>query len=127
MLTMAAAEIALLGLVNRHGAQATAAYGAVTQLMSWLQLPAMSLGISATILAAHAIGAGRGHRLGAIARTGLMMNVAVTGLFVCAAYALAPYAIGLFLKDGAAAAQANCCASWRGAWWRWAARPCCRA
>ena len=42
MLTMAAAEIALLGLVNRHGAQATAAYGAVTQLMSWLQLPAMS-------------------------------------------------------------------------------------
>ena len=99
MLTMAAAEIALLGLVNRHGAQATAAYGAVTQLMSWLQLPAMSLGISATILAAHAIGAGRGHRLGAIARTGLMMNVAVTGLFVCAAYALAPYAIGLFLKD----------------------------
>ena len=22
---------------------------------------------------------------------------------------------------------ANCCASWRGAWWRWAARPCCRA
>ena len=129
MLTMAAAEIALLGLVNRHGAQATAAYGAVTQLMSWLQLPAMSLGISATILAAHAIGAGRGHRLGAIARTGLMMNVAVTGLFVCAAYALAPYAIGLFLKDGAAAAAqpANCCASWRGAWWRWAARPCCRA
>ena len=107
MLTMAAAEIALLGLVNRHGAQATAAYGAVTQLMSWLQLPAMSLGISATILAAHAIGAGRGHRLGAIARTGLMMNVAVTGLFVCAAYALAPYAIGLFLKDGAAAAQAG--------------------
>ena len=102
-----AAEIALLGLVNRHGAQATAAYGAVTQLMSWLQLPAMSLGISATILAAHAIGAGRGHRLGAIARTGLMMNVAVTGLFVCAAYALAPYAIGLFLKDGAAAAQAG--------------------
>ena len=93
--------------------------------MSWLQL-AMSLGISATILAA--IGAGRGHRLGAIARTGLMMNVAVTGLFVCAAYALAPYAIGLFLKDGAAAARpANCCASWRGAWWRWAARPCCRA
>ena len=107
MPTMAAAEIALLGLVNRHGAQATAAYGAVTQLMSWLQLPAMSLGISATILAAHAIGAGRGHRLGAIARTGLMMNVAVTGLFVCAAYALAPYAIGLFLKDGAAAAQAG--------------------
>ena len=128
MLTMAAAEIALLGLVNRHGAQATAAYGAVTQLMSWLQLPAMSLGISATILAAHAIGAGRGHRLGAIARTGLMMNVAVTGLFVCAAYALAPYAIGLFLKDGAPPRRpANCCASWRGAWWRWAARPCCRA
>ncbi len=100
MLTMAVAEIVLLGLVNRHGSNATAAYGAVTQVMSWMQLPAMSLGITTTILASHAIGAGRGGRLGAIVRTGLWLNVAVTGGFVAVAYGLAPVVIGLFLKDG---------------------------
>lgn len=99
MLTMATAELVLLGLVNRHGSNATAAYGAVTQVMGWMQLPAMSIGIAASILAAHAIGAGRGERLGAIARTGLGVNVAVTGSVAVLAYALAPAIVGLFLTD----------------------------
>lgn len=99
MLTMAAAEIVLLGLVNRHGSNATAAYGAVTQVMSWMQLPAMSLGITASILASHAIGSGRDAKLGTIVRTGLWLNLVVTGGFVVAAYALAPAVIGLFLTE----------------------------
>lgn len=107
MLSLALAELVLLGLVNRHGSHATAAYGAATQLMNWLQFPAMSLGIAATILAAHAIGAGRAHRLGAIARTGLWLNLAVTGSFVLAAYAGAPTLIGLFLADAEVIALAT--------------------
>ncbi|WP_410209985.1 MATE family efflux transporter [Aquirhabdus sp.] len=99
MLTMAVAEVVLLGLVNRHGSEATAAYGAVNQVMSWIQLPAMSLGISASILASHAIGAGNGHRLGAIVRTGLGLNVVITGFFVALVYLLAPTIIGLFITD----------------------------
>ncbi len=99
MLSVAVAEIVLLGLVNRHGTSATAAYGAVTQLMSWLQLPAMSLGITASILASHAIGGGRSHRLGAITRTGLWLNVAVSGVFVAAAYLMAPRLLAMFLAD----------------------------
>ncbi|MBX3619898.1 MAG: MATE family efflux transporter [Rhizobacter sp.] len=99
MLSLALAELVLLGLVNRHGSHATAAYGAATQLMNWLQFPAMSLGIAATILASHAIGAGRAHRLGAITRTGLWLNLAVTGGFVLLACTAAPTLIGLFLAD----------------------------
>lgn len=57
MLAMALAEIVLLGLVNRHGSTATAAYGAATQVLSWVQFPAMSLGIAAAIFSAHAVGA----------------------------------------------------------------------
>ncbi|WP_205965318.1 MATE family efflux transporter [Paraburkholderia flava] len=106
MLTMAIAEIVLLGLVNRHGSHATAAYGAVNQVMSWMQLPAMSLGITASILASHAIGAGRVERLGRIVQTGLVVNVVVTGLFVAAAYALAPTILGFFLADGTVIALA---------------------
>ena len=107
MLTMAGAEMVLIGLVNRHGTAATAAYGAVNQIMGWLQLPAMSLGIVSTILAAHTIGAGKTDQLGRIVRTGLWMNLAVTGAMVALAYALAPWAIGWFITDPAVAAVAR--------------------
>ncbi|MDE2395663.1 MAG: MATE family efflux transporter [Burkholderiales bacterium] len=106
MLSMAAAEVVLLGLVNRHGVQATAAYGAVTQVMSWLQLPAMSLGIATSILASHAIGAGHPGRIGAIVRTGLRLEWLITGGFVAAAYAAAPALVAVFLTDPGVAATA---------------------
>ncbi len=99
MLTMAVAEIVLLRLVNRHGPEATAAYGAVNQVMSWIQLPAMSLGMTASILASHAIGGGRSQRLPAIVHTGLRLNFLVTGFFVAAAYLLGPLAISLFITQ----------------------------
>ncbi len=97
MLSLAVAEIVLLGWINRHGYTATAAYGAVNQLMSWVQLPAMSLGITATILAAHAMGAGRTARLPAIARTGVLLGLAILSGVVVLVVALAPWLTGLIL------------------------------
>lgn len=102
MLSLAVAEIVLLGWINRHGYQATAAYGAVNQLMSWVQLPAMSLGITATILAAHARGAGRSERLPAIARTGALLAVALLSCVVVSVTLAAPWLVGLILKASAA-------------------------
>ena len=107
MLTMALAEIVLLGMVNRHGYQATAAYGAVNQVMGWVQLPAMSLGITATILSAHAIGAGNSQRLGAIVKTGLYLNMAVTGTIIALVYCLSPWIMGWFLQDASVLALAQ--------------------
>ncbi|HFK2905910.1 putative MATE family efflux protein [Stenotrophomonas maltophilia] len=97
MLSLAIAEIVLLGWINRYGYTATAAYGAINQLMSWVQLPAMSLGITATILAAHAMGAGRTARLPAIARTGVMLGLAMLTVVVLLVMALAPWLTGLIL------------------------------
>ncbi|UXB22706.1 MATE family efflux transporter [Stenotrophomonas maltophilia] len=97
MLSLAIAEIVLLGWINRYGYTATAAYGAVNQLMSWVQLPAMSLGITATILAAHAMGAGRAARLPAIARTGVLLALAMLTVVVLLVMALAPWLTGLIL------------------------------
>lgn len=101
MVIMALAEIALLGLVNRHGSDATAAYGAITQIMSYVQFPVMSVGIATAILASHMIGAGNVGALGRLMRTGQMMNLVFTGGFVAAVYALAPTIIGLFITDPA--------------------------
>ena len=49
----------LLGLVNGFGSDATAAYGAVNQVLSYVQFPAMSIAIAASIFGAQAIGARR--------------------------------------------------------------------
>jgi putative MATE family efflux protein len=106
MLAMALAEIVLLRLVNGHGSAATAAYGAATQVLGWVQFPAMSLGIAAAIFSAHAVGAGRRERLPAIVATGLRLNVVVTALFVVAAHLLAPFALRLFVEPGPVLEQA---------------------
>jgi putative MATE family efflux protein len=96
MVIMALAEMVLLGLVNRYGADATASYGAVNQVLAYVQFPAMSIGITVTILSAQAIGAGRTARLPAILRTGMLFNAALTGTLVLLAYLFSGEVVGLF-------------------------------
>ncbi len=78
-------------MVNDFGSDATAAYGVGNQVLGYVQFPAMSIAIAASILGAQAIGAGHPERLGAITRTGLLINLrhhrhaAAAGLHVRAA------------------------------------------
>ena len=51
-------EIAVISFVNRFGSHATAAYGAVNQIVSYVQFPAISIGIASSIFGAQSIGAG---------------------------------------------------------------------
>ena len=97
MVTIAMAELAILGLVNRYGADATAAYGAVNQIVNYVQFPALSIAITASILGAQAIGAGRTERLSGIVRTGLALNVILTGALVLLGYVLSRWLLGFFI------------------------------
>lgn len=99
MITISLAEIAVLFLVNRYGSQATAAYGAVNQIVNYVQFPAISIAIAASILGAQAIGAGHGHMLGKIAKTGIMLNLALTGSLVIIGLVFSRDMIGLFITD----------------------------
>lgn len=101
MVVMAIAELVLLGLVNGFGSDATAAYGAVNQVMGYTQFTAMSISIAVSILGAQAIGGGDRTLLDGIVRTGLMFNIVLTGGLVGLVY-LAPRAVlGLFITDSA--------------------------
>lgn len=101
MMAMAIAELVLLGLVNGFGSDATAAYGAVNQVMGYTQFTAMSISIAVSILGAQAVGGGDRARLDGIVRTGLLFNVILTGGLVALIY-LAPRAVlGIFITDGA--------------------------
>lgn len=99
MVIMAVAELALLGLANGYGSAATAAYGAINQILAYVQFPAMSIGIAASILGAQAIGGGRSHQLWAITRTGLILNAIITGCGVLLVYLLSKPIVSMFITD----------------------------
>ncbi|MBR1216892.1 MATE family efflux transporter [Bradyrhizobium sp. U87765 SZCCT0131] len=96
---MALAEVVLLGLVNGFGADATAAYGAVNQVLSYVQFPAISIAITASIFSAQAIGRGDVDRLHLITRTGLMLNIVLTGSLVVLAYLLSRTIMSAFITN----------------------------
>ena len=101
MVVMSVAELVLLGLVNSFGSNATAAYGAVNQVMSYVQFPALSIAISVSIFGAQAIGRGDAGQVGAIVRTGLQMNVFLTGGLVLLGYVFSRGLMALFITDQA--------------------------
>jgi putative MATE family efflux protein len=98
-ITGSLADLALVSIVNSHGSRATAAWGAVSQVMAYVQFPAMSISITASVLAAQAIGGGRLEQVDSVTRVGLGMNVALTGGLAVLAALLAPRIVGLFITD----------------------------
>ena len=101
MTAMSAAELVLLGLVNGFGSDATAAYGAVNQVLSYVQFPALSIAISVSIFGAQAIGRGQAGQIGAIVGTGLQMNLLLTGGLALLGYLLSRPLMALFITDAA--------------------------
>jgi putative MATE family efflux protein len=98
-ITSSLADLALLSIVNSHGSQATAAWGAVSHVTAYVTFPAMSISITASVLAAQAIGAGRLQQVDAVTRVGLGMNIVLTGGVAVLVALLAPHIVGLFITD----------------------------
>ena len=99
MVTTSVAGLVIVGLVNHYGSNATAAYGAVNQVLNYIQFPALSISIAASIFAAQAIGAGKSDLLAKVTRTALAMNILVTGSLVTLAYLFSKYLMALFITD----------------------------
>jgi Na+-driven multidrug efflux pump len=72
-----------------------------------VQFPAISIAITASILGAQAIGAGRVQTLGKIAKTGILMNLVLTGFLVLLGYLFSRHIIGLFITDAAVVEMAQ--------------------
>jgi putative MATE family efflux protein len=96
MVIMSLAEVVLLSLVNGFGSDALAAYGVGNQVLGYVQFPAMSIAIAASVLGAQAIGAGHPDKLGSITRSGILINFAFTGTLLLLCYLFARPLIGLF-------------------------------
>ncbi|MGK6355091.1 MATE family efflux transporter [Sphingomonas sp. DT-207] len=84
MLVMSTAGLSMVGLVNRLGVDTAAAYAVSQQLWTYIQMPAMAIGVAVSSMAAQNIGAGRWDRVGAITRSGLIYNTAITVFVIIA-------------------------------------------
>lgn len=99
MVVSSLAALVVVGIVNRFGSDATAAYGAVNQVMSYVQFPAMSIAIASSIFAAQAIGARQISEVENVTRTGLIMSLLITGTFVTIAYLFSENLVRLFITS----------------------------
>ena len=70
-------EVAVVLFVNPFGSSATAAYGAVNQVVGYLLAPMQAVGLVATVFAARAIGARQADRLGTVTRIAMVLTVLI--------------------------------------------------
>ncbi|MFI8708637.1 MATE family efflux transporter [Bacillus sp. NPDC077411] len=99
MILVSLSEIAVISFVNRFGSGATAAYGVVNQVASYVQMPAVSLGITVSIFAAQSIGANQFDRLQKVIRAGLVMNYVIGGILISFIYLFSKQILALFLTS----------------------------
>lgn len=99
MVLVSLSEIAVISFVNGFGSDATAAYGAVNQVASYVQMPAMSLGITVSIFAAQSIGGNQFDRLQQVIRAGVLLNYAIGGILIILIYVFSQQILSLFLTS----------------------------
>jgi putative MATE family efflux protein len=103
MFVVSFSGVLMIALVNRYGTDATAAYGATTQVWQYIQIPAFAIGMAASSMAAQNIGAQKWERVHAIASTGVWLGIGLTTALVAGVTVFGTQVIGLFLPDGSAA------------------------
>jgi putative MATE family efflux protein len=97
MVVVSSSGLALFNLVNRFGADTAAAYGAATQLSSYIQMPAMALGAAVSSITAQNVGAGRWDRVHRTTMIGVLYNFIMSGVVAGIIFIYSRQALSLFL------------------------------
>lgn len=103
MFVLTATGLVMIGLVNKAGVAATAAYGVAFQLWNYVQMPSMAVGAAVSAMAAQNIGAGRWDRVSEITRHGLVFHLVLTGVLVVLLTIFDRPVLSLFLGAGSPA------------------------
>ncbi|MED4205405.1 MATE family efflux transporter [Neobacillus mesonae] len=99
MVSIALSEIAVITFVNNYGSNATAAYGIVNQIASYVQIPAMSISIAISVFVAHAVGSGNISNIKQIKKIAISLNYLVGGILILILYLLPKPILGIFLDN----------------------------
>lgn len=107
MIAVSLSEVAVVFLVNQHGAGATAAYGAVIQIVNIVQMPLMSIGMAVGVFSAQLIGAKASNRLSTLIRNAVGLNYALGIVITGIIYLFCVPVLRLFLHDTATITMAR--------------------
>jgi len=99
MILVSLSEIAVISFVNAFGSDATAAYGAVNQVASYVQMPAVSLGMAVSIFASQSIGANRLDRVKDVIRAGILLNYIIGGVLILLIYLFSKNILSWFITS----------------------------
>ncbi|WP_028401264.1 MATE family efflux transporter [Ectobacillus panaciterrae] len=97
MIVVSSSALGLFNIINTFGSEATAAFGAASQLSNYVQMPAMAIGGAVTSMAAQNVGAGKWGRVHRITLIGVAFNVLLTGALVGLIHIFNREALLLFL------------------------------
>lgn len=103
MVVISSSALVMISLVNAYGSQTTAAFGAASQLWTYIQMPSLAVGAAVSSMAAQNVGAQRWDRISRIAVVGVAYNFLLTGALVAVVYLFNRGALGIFLPDDGAA------------------------
>ncbi|MDG2004678.1 MAG: MATE family efflux transporter [Novosphingobium sp.] len=98
-----ASGLIMLGLVNREGMMTTAAYGAVMQVWSYIQMPAFAVSMGVSAMVAQNVGAGNHSRSGKITMAGVGATLVMTVSLAILLLAFDTPLLSLFLGSGSEA------------------------
>lgn len=103
MIVISTSAIIMIHMVNDYGSKTTAAYGAATQLWTYVQMPAMAIGAAVSSMAAQNVGAKLWDRVSRITKVGVVYNFLLSGMLIALIYLFNHAALGLFLPSDAEA------------------------
>lgn len=99
ILLVSSAGLIMVGLVNKEGLDAAAAYGASLQIWNYLQMPAFAIGSAVSAMVAQSVGAGKHERVRQVTWNGLLSNLALTTLIAALIVLFDKPLLALFLGD----------------------------
>jgi putative MATE family efflux protein len=100
MMVISLAAVTMMSMVNAHGSDTSAAYGAALQLWTYVQMPAMAMGAAVSSMAAQNVGAGRMDRVDRVAVVGVAYSLLLTATPVLVIYLADPIILQAFLPAG---------------------------
>ncbi|WML38466.1 MATE family efflux transporter [Neobacillus sp. OS1-2] len=99
MISIALSEIAVITFVNDYGSNATAAYGIVNQIASYVQIPAMSISIAISVFVAQAVGSGNISNIKHITKISITLNYLLGGILILILYLIPNLVLRIFLDN----------------------------
>lgn len=103
VLVVSLSSVLMIVLANRFGVHTSAAFGASLQIWTYLQMPALAVGMAVAGMAALNVGGQQWDRVRAIARVGVIYSILLTGSMLLLLYALDTHLYQLFLPAGSPA------------------------